>query len=272
MTRLEDHCRARRAGGRKMLVPFLTAGFPDERTSLDLLAACLDQGCEVVEVGVPFSDPVADGPVIQQASQAALDRGMTLLRSLDLVRELSTDKRALPVMMTYLNPVLRLGFGAFARAAAAAGCAGVIVPDMSVEEAGPLREALRREGVALVDLAAPTTTDARLGRIAGGASGFLYLVAVAGVTGTRSADPAALAAFTARVRGVTDLPLYVGFGIDNGDRAAEAAAAADGVIVGSALIRRLLDAPTGAAGRQAVLSLLAELDAGLGRAAERSQP
>ena len=252
MTTLERICRERRRRGETALVPFLTAGFPDEKTSLELLAACARRGCPVVEVGVPFSDPVADGPVIQQASQAALDAGMTLRRALDLVRELSQEPTQ-PVMMTYLNPVLRLGLTAFAGQAAAAGCAGVIVPDLGSEETAPLREALHGEGVALVDLVAPTTDNERLARIAGPAAGFLYLVAVAGVTGTRSAEAGELAAFTDRVRRHTDLPLYVGFGIDGATKAREAAATADGVIVGSALIRRLIDSPA------AALSLVDEL-------------
>jgi len=264
MTALERVCRAGRERGEKALVPFVTAGYPDERHSLELLAACARRGCEVVEIGVPFSDPVADGPVIQQASQAALDGGMTLRRALDLVAELR-DEPVQPVMMTYLNPVLRLGLADFARRAARAGCAGVIVPDLSSEETGSLREALHAEGVALVDLVAPTTPDARLARIAGPAGGFLYLVAVAGVTGTRSAEAADLAAFTERVRAHTDLPLYVGFGIDGAARAREAADRADGVIVGSALIRRLLDAPDPAAGQAAALELLDELLAALSR-------
>ena len=268
MTTLERICRERRERGEAALVPFFTAGFPDEKTSLELLAACARRGCQVVEVGVPFSDPVADGPVIQQASQMALDAGMTLRRALDLVRELSQEP-VQPVMMTYLNPVLRLGLTEFAKRAAAAGCAGVIVPDLSSEEAAPFREALQGEGVALVDLVAPTTNDQRLARIAGPAAGFLYLVAVAGVTGTRSADAGELATFTDRVRRHTDLPLYVGFGIDGAAKAREAATMADGVIVGSALIRRLLDSPDLANGCAAALALVDELLAALNDTSRR---
>jgi tryptophan synthase alpha chain len=189
---------------------------------------------------------------------------MTLRRALDLVAELR-DEPVNPVIMTYLNPVLRLGLGEFAGRAARAGCAGVIVPDLSREETGPLREVLLAEGVALVDLVAPTTPEERLARIAGSAGGFLYLVAVAGVTGTRSAAAAELGAFADRVRRHADLPLYVGFGIDGPARAREAAELADGVIVGSALIRRLLDAPDADAGREAALSLVDEMLAALSR-------
>jgi tryptophan synthase alpha chain len=267
VTALERVCRARRERGERALVPFLTAGFPDERTSLELLVECGRRGCEVVEVGVPFSDPVADGPVIQHASQVALANGMTLARALELVRDVAAEG-ILPVMMTYVNPVLRFGITRFAREARAAGCAGVIVPDLSVEDAAPLRDALLGEGVALVDLVAPTTPDDRLRRIAGAAAGFLYLVSVAGVTGGRSASAEDLAHFTDRVRAHTDLPLYVGFGIDGPERAREAAAHADGVIVGSALIRRLDNTPNRAAGIAHALVLVDEIRAALGVSAD----
>jgi tryptophan synthase alpha chain len=262
VTRLEEICRAQRSAGAKALVPFLTAGFPDEATTLDLLAGCAERGCRVVEVGVPFSDPIADGPAIQQASQRALERGMTLTRALHLVRELA-DGGTAPVVMSYLNPILSLGFSAFADAAARAGCAGVIVPDLSVEESPELRDALAAAGLPLVDLVAPTTGADRLARIAPAAAGFLYLIAVAGVTGTRAASADDLAAFAARVRASSDVPLYIGFGIDGPDRAREAAAAADGVIVGSALVRRLLDNPDPRAGLASAIALVDELVAAL---------
>ncbi len=264
---LERLCRARRDAGHAALVPFVTAGFPTAAASLELLQGCVDRGCPVVEIGVPFSDPVADGPVIQQASSAALAGGMTLRRALDLVGELRGQ--AAPVLMTYLNPVLRLGLDGFAAAAARAGCQGVIVPDLSREEAGPLRQALAAEGLALVDLVAPTTPDARLARIAGPARGFLYLVAVAGVTGTVAADPDQLAAFAGRVARHTDLPRYVGFGIDGPARARQAARCADGAIVGSALMRRLLDAAQPRAGVADALALVDEMLAALAEGSSR---
>lgn len=269
MMRLDHVCRARREGGGKALVPFMTAGFPDPDTSLDLLAGCVARGCGVVEVGVPFSDPVADGPVIQRASQHALEQGMTLTRALHLVRELAQGG-ATPVVMTYLNPILRLGLPLFAAEAARAGCAGVIVPDLSVEESPELRAALAAEGLVLVDLVAPTSGPERVARIAGGAAGFLYLVSVTGVTGTRSAAAADLADFTARVRAHTDVPLYLGFGIDGPDRAREAAAVADGVIVGSALVRCFLDHPDPHDGLTAALSLVDDLAAALTPVQRRS--
>ena len=263
MNRLEATTRATRERGRAALVPFFTIGFPNETTSLELLAAAGELGCPVVEIGVPFSDPVADGPIIQQASQVALEQGMTLRRALELVAELSSGP-ALPVIMTYLNPILRLGLDTFASAAARAGCAGVIVPDLGFEETGPLRQALAAEGIDLVDLTAPTTPADRLGRIAGSAAGFLYLVAVTGVTGTRSAAAADLTRFADHVRRFTDLPLYAGFGIDGPERAREAAEACDGVIMGSALLRCLLEEPDPRAGLEKTLALLRATSNALG--------
>lgn len=255
MMRLEAATRAVRDKGQTALVPFFTIGYPDETTSLELLFAASEMGCPVVEIGVPFSDPVADGPVIQKASQISLDQGMTLPRALDLVAEVAQGP-ALPVMMTYLNPILRMGPENFAERAAKAGCAGLIIPDLGFEETGSLRKILADTGLTLVDLAAPTTPADRLARIAGPAAGFLYLVAVTGVTGTASAAAADLARFADNVRTTTDLPLYAGFGIDGPDKARETAAACDGVIMGSALLRCLLETPDLTAGKEKALALL----------------
>jgi tryptophan synthase alpha chain len=271
MNELERTCRELRTRGLPALVPFATAGYPDEATSLALLEGCVQRGCKIVEVGVPFSDPIADGPVIQHASQAALKRGMTLRRALDLVRELSKEP-VQPVMMTYLNPVLRLGMAGFARMAAAAGCAGVIVPDLCREESESLRQALDAEGICLVDLVAPTTPEERLAGIASQAAGFLYLVAIAGVTGTRSAAAGELAAFTARVSRHADLPLYVGFGIDGPERAGEAAACSDGVIAGSGLLRCFQDKPDPRAGLASALELVERMSLALAGMTRRCAP
>jgi tryptophan synthase alpha chain len=255
MNRLEAITRATRERGRKALVPFFTAGFPDESTSLELLVAAAELGCPVVEVGVPFSDPVADGPIIQRASQLALEQGMNLRRALDLVAEISSGPAA-PVLMTYLNPVLRMGVREFCAAAAKVGCAGVIIPDLGFEETRLLRGAVSDEGLALVDLVAPTTPLDRLARIAGPAAGFLYLVAVTGVTGTSDAPAADLSRFAGQVRQSTDLPLYAGFGIDGPDKALDAVRNCDGVIMGSALLRCLLENPDPRSGVEQSLALL----------------
>lgn len=239
MGRLADLCGGLRERGERPLVPFLTAGFPDDERCRAALRGVKEAGCGLVEIGVPFSDPVADGPVIQAASQQALTRGMTPARALDLAAWATTELGLAVALMGYLNPVLRQGERAFADAAAAAGAVGVIVPDLPLEEAGGLRAELAARQVDLVSLVAPTTGAERLARAAAASSGFLYLVSVAGVTGTSTGAGDGLESYVARVRSVCPLPLYVGFGVATPAQAARVAACADGVIVGSALLRRL---------------------------------
>jgi tryptophan synthase alpha chain len=239
MGRLADLCGGLRARGERPLVPFLTAGFPDDERCRAALRGVQEAGCGLVEIGVPFSDPVADGPVIQAASQRALAGGMTPARALELAAWASTELGLAVALMGYLNPVLRQGERAFAAAAAAAGAVGVIVPDLPLEEAAGLRAELAARQVDLVSLVAPTTGPERLGRAAAASSGFLYLVSVAGVTGTATGAGDGLEGYVARVRAACALPLYVGFGVGTPAQAARVAACADGVIVGSALLRRL---------------------------------
>ena len=230
-----------KAEGRKPLVPFLTAGYPDEATFKGVLAAAAAAGCPIVEIGIPFSDPVADGPVIQASSQQALEQGMTLARTLALAAAAEREHGLAVVLMGYLNPILKMGPEKFAAACADAKVAGVIVPDLPPEEAAGLRALLAAGGTDLVDLVAPTTDPARLARNVVHAGGFLYLVSTTGVTGATGAAAAAgadhLSGYVARVRAATELPLYVGFGISTPDQAARVAAVADGAVVGSALIR-----------------------------------
>lgn len=219
------------------LVPFFTAGYPNDATFLDLVDTAVSAGCAVVEVGVPFSDPMADGPVIQESSRVALQNGMTLTRALELVAEIQRRSPVEVVLMGYLNPLLRMGVGRFAELAGAAGAGGVIVPDLPVEEAHDVRRTLEGEGLCLVDLVAPTSTEARLSAIADAARGFLYLVSLTGVTGVRSQLSESLAAYVQRVRAVCAAPLYVGFGVSTPEHAAAVARSADGAVMGSALIR-----------------------------------
>ncbi|MBK8166973.1 MAG: tryptophan synthase subunit alpha [bacterium] len=239
MGRLGDLCGNLRARGERPLVPFLTAGFPDDARCRAALRGVRDAGCSLVEIGVPFSDPVADGPVIQAASQQALARGMTPPQALELAAWASAELGLAVALMGYLNPVLRQGEAVFAAAAAAAGAVGVIVPDLPLEEAGSLRAELAARQVDLVSLVAPTTGPERLGRAAAASSGFLYLVSVAGVTGAATGAGDGLENYVARVRAACSLPLYVGFGVGTPAQAARVTACADGVIVGSALLRRL---------------------------------
>jgi len=248
-TRLESDLATRRREGQKALVPFFTAGYPDEQTFLELLAAAARAGCQTIEVGIPFSDPVADGPVIQASSQHVLERGMTLERTLELTGRAAAATGAALVLMGYLNPILRMGLERFADHARAVGVGGVIVPDVPVEESAALRRVMDTRGIAVIDLVAKTSSSERIARIAGEAQGFLYLVSLTGVTGSQVALDDELDAFVAQVRATTHLPLFVGFGISGRDEAARAVEYADGVVIGSAIIRLI---QSGAGGTQAV--------------------
>jgi tryptophan synthase alpha chain len=239
--------------GRAALIPFFTAGYPSAAASLAALRGAADAGADLVEVGVPFSDPLADGPTIQRATHAALAGGMTAAGALALVRE-----AALPipvVLMTYLNPVRAYGARRFAADARAAGAAGVLLTDAPAGADPETEGAIAQAGLDLIRLVAPTTTDARLGEAVGGGSGFVYLITRLGVTGVRDTVPSDLAAQVARVRRATPLPVAAGFGIGTPAQAAAAARAADGVVVGSAIVERLGEA--GVAGALALVGALA---------------
>jgi len=235
--RLGGHTSRIREGGGKALVAFFTAGYPDAAGFLDLVRAADAAGCDVIEIGVPFSDPIADGPVIQASSAAALDGGMTLGGALDLAATLQGEIDAALVVMSYINPILAMGLEAFASRAQAAGIGGVILPDVSLEESDAPRAALNRAGIDYVHLLAPTSSDERIAAAAATAAGFLYLVSVTGVTGAREQLDNDIEDFVARVRAHSPVPAYVGFGVSTPEMAARVAGAADGVIIGSRLIR-----------------------------------
>jgi tryptophan synthase alpha chain len=240
VTRIERRFAALRAEGRAGLVTYLTAGDPDPNTSARLFGGLAAAGADLIEIGMPFSDPMADGPVIQEAGQRALKQGMTLRRTLALVRELRRGNDATPiVLMGYYNPIYRYGADAFARDAVSAGVDGVIVVDLPPEEDAELAGQARSAGLDFVRLATPTSDDRRLPHIVEHASGFIYYVAIAGITGTRSADAASVAAAVTRLRRFTELPVAVGFGIRTPEQAAEVARAADAAVVGSSLVQRL---------------------------------
>jgi tryptophan synthase alpha chain len=266
MSRLSELTARLKEEGRKPVVPFLTAGYPDRATFRGVMEAAAAAGCPVVEIGFPFSDPVADGPVIQGASLKALDGGESLAGALELAGEASRDHGLAVVLMGYLNPVLKMGAEAFARACGVAGVAGVIVPDLPLEEAAALRALLREHDVELIDLVAPTTGEDRLTDHREAAGGFLYLVSTTGVTGSGPGAGDDLENYVARVREASALPLYVGFGIAEPDQAARVARCADGAIVGSALIKVIDAAGSGPEAVAAAREFLTTMTAAMGGA------
>jgi tryptophan synthase alpha chain len=225
-----------RSAGRGGLITYLTAGDPDAARSTALLHAIALAGADVLEVGVPFSDPLADGPVIQRATERALAAGMTLRGTLEIVRCVRERVETPIVLFTYANPILRMGVDEFTRRAAGAGADGVLILDYPIEEAGALRDSIVAAGLDPIFLVSPTTSDARIRRAAERGRGFLYLISRLGVTGVRDRLPADAAALASRVRQCTDLPLALGFGIARPEHVAEACRAADAAVVGSALV------------------------------------
>jgi tryptophan synthase alpha chain len=264
MSRIAKRFAALREEGRAGLITYLTAGDPDPETSAKLFAGIAAAGADLIEIGMPFSDPMADGPAIQEAGQRALKQGMNLRRTLALVHELRRADHTTPiVLMGYYNPIYRYGPEAFARDAAGAGVDGVIVVDLPPEEDAELTGPARSAGLDLIRLATPTSDEQRLPVIVEHASGFLYYVAIAGITGTRSADSSEVAAAVARLRRFTPLPVAVGFGIRAPEQAAQVARAADAAVVGSSLVQRLalnLD-PDGRAKPGLVEAVLADVRA-----------
>ncbi len=233
-----------RSAGRAVLLPYMTAGLPGPDTSLDMFRAMADAGADGFEVGFPYSDPLMDGPTIHEAGLRALDAGTSLDGALRILEQVRTTTGKPAVVMTYVNPVLRVGVEEFASRAASAGASGVILADLPAEEADRFQPAFEAAGLGLVLFVAPTTGDERLAAVAAAKPLFLYGVAELGVTGERTAASSRAGELSARVRAVTDAPLVLGVGISTPEHAAKAAAIADGVIVGSALVRRVLDAAT----------------------------
>jgi tryptophan synthase alpha chain len=251
---LSDRIAAAFAGhGRKAaLMPYLMGGFPDLDASRAVGEACIDAGADLLELGVPFSDPLADGPVIHAAATDALAAGATIHGVLRVCESLA--ERVPVVLMVYANVVLAGGDSGFVERAAAAGAAGLIVPDLPHDEAGDLRGVCDQHGIALVPLAAPNTPPQRMEAIAADARGFVYTVSVAGTTGERTELPPELRATVQRVRDAASVPVAVGFGISTPDQARQVAEIADGVIVGSRVVRA-----AGEGGPDAVSELVAEL-------------
>ncbi len=246
MSRIERVLQKRRRDGRLALIAYVTCGFPEARSTPRIVRALVEGGADVIELGIPFSDPVADGATIQKASFRALEAGMTASGCFNVAAKVRAELPDAPlIVMTYANPVFAFGEEAFVEKAAAAGVDGLIVVDLPAEEGSELRTKARRRGLDNIMLVAPTSDDERIERIAAEASGFVYCVSVAGVTGARAELPSALPDFLARVRRHTLLPLAVGFGVSRPEHLRSLRRMADAAVVGSAIVDVIDSSPAG---------------------------
>jgi len=243
-TRITRAFEQARRVGRGVLIPYFMCGYPSAEQSIELVLAAIQGGADIIELGMPFSDPLADGATIQHAGQIALEGGMTIHGCMEIARLVSARSDTPLILMGYYNPVLAYGIERFCQAAAASGVCGLIVPDLPPDEATPLRQAAQEQGLAVIFLVPPTTPGERIERIveisAGGPGNFIYCVALSGVTGARATLPAHLHSFIQRVYGYTKdhhLPLVVGFGLSSPQHIAEVTSYADGAVVGSALVK-----------------------------------
>lgn len=262
MSRIAATFNRLRAVGRKAFIPFVVAGDPSLAATEQAVHALVRAGADLVEVGVPFSDPIADGPINQRAAHRALLQGITLGDVLDLVRRVETPSDVPVVLLSYFNPVLQYGLSRFATDAVASGVSGVVIPDLPPEESGEFIGAAHREYLDTIFLLAPTSTDERIRVVAERSTGFIYCVSLTGVTGVRGQLAAGLEDLVRRIKRVTDTPVCVGFGVSTPEQARQVAQVADGVIVGSALVASLEGADDGI-GRLAALAgaLRAGIDA-----------
>ena len=250
--RLTNALQAMRTSGRTGVIPYVTMGFPTVADTLAIVPALEAAGATVIELGVPYSDPLAEGPTIQEASLEALKEGVNMGGCIGIVRELRDAGVTVPlIFMGYYNPVLNYGLARYAQECADAGVDGFIIVDLPVDEAGPFHDAVRAAGLALVPLLAPTSTDERIAAGCASADGFVYCVSVAGVTGARSSLPTTLGTFIDRVRTQTSLPLVVGFGVSERAHVEAIGELADAAVVGSALINVIKSAPAGERASQA---------------------
>ncbi len=264
MTTLAEAFARARAENRAALIGYLPAGFPTIPDSARLMRAMVEEGVDIVEVGLPYSDPLMDGPVIQAAADQALQAGTTP-RDVIAVAGQVAESGAAAVVMSYWNPIERYGVAEFAGELAAAGGSGVITPDLTPEESSAWTEATTEHGIDRIFLVAPSSTDERIARVAAECNGFVYAASTMGVTGARTSVSGAAPTLVARVKEATDLPVAVGLGVSTGDQAAEIAAYADGVIVGSAFIRLILEADSVDEAEVQVRTLARELAGGVRR-------
>ncbi|MEO0911921.1 MAG: tryptophan synthase subunit alpha [Pseudomonadota bacterium] len=240
MTRIEDTFTALQSSGRSAFIAYVMAGDPDFETSLEIVQGLPAAGVDIIELGLPFTDPMADGPAIQLAATRALDTGMTLERTLELARAFRAGNSTTPVvLMGYYNPIYTMGVAAFLEAAKAAGIDGLIVVDLPPEEDDELCEPANAAGLNFIRLATPTTDEKRLPAVLSNTSGFVYYVSITGITGAAEANAAVVAPEVARLKAATSLPVCVGFGIKTPEGARDIAAVADGAVVGSAIVQRI---------------------------------
>jgi tryptophan synthase alpha chain len=247
-------------GGHKSLIGYITAGYPDIGATPEIAAVLADHGCDIIELGIPFSDPLADGATIQKASYQALLGGTTVKSCLEAAAAIRKRITTPLVFMTYYNPVLNYGLEAFCRSCREAGISGLIVPDLPPEEGTPLEETTRKHDLDMIYLLAPTSTGERIDAVAERSRGFIYLVSLTGITGARDTLSAELDSFVKRVRKKTEKPLCVGFGISSAEQAGRVATVADGVIVGSRLIQLIEEDSTLASLKSFVGGLRQALD------------
>ncbi|MEH6567788.1 MAG: tryptophan synthase subunit alpha [Halioglobus sp.] len=268
MSRIEGRFRQLKEAGKTALIPYLVAGDPSIEFTVPAMHALVAAGADILELGVPFSDPMAEGPVIQLAHERALANKVSLRTALAMVREFRlTDQNTPVLLMGYANPVMHMGFATFADAASDAGLDGLLTVDIPPEEVKELNVELQRVGIDNIFLIAPTTPDSRIGLITGQASGFIYYVALKGVTGAGNLDAQDVSRQVGIIREHTDLPIAVGFGIKDAVSAAAVASAADGVVVGSALVQSVVDVVSGggsvSAAIEAASSLVANIRQGI---------
>ena len=240
MSRIQQTFDLLKKQNRKGLIPFITAGFPEPDLTVSLMHALVEGGADIIELGVPFSDPMADGPVIQHSSEVALEKGMTLKKVLDIVGTFRTRNRNTPVvLMGYANPIERMGTEIFVDRAAEKGVDGVLVVDYPPEEGAGFAEALKAKGMDMIFLLAPTSTDERIGKIGKMAGGYIYYVSLKGVTGSGNLDVAEVTSRIEKIRKYVTIPVGVGFGIRDAETARALGAAADAVVIGSRIIQEL---------------------------------